>query len=251
MDIIGSGFLARQLAEIAHRHPHAVVLAAGVSRVGLADPAAFAREAQLVRDTARRCRETGRTLVFLSTASAAMYGAPDCTGREDCPHPSTPYGYHKRALEELVSTAGCAFLILRLSHLVGPGQAPHQLVPALVRQVESGMVRVFRGVRRDLLDVRDFVQVLDHLLALRVTDEKINLASGRAVPVADVVTHLAALLGCEPRREVVDLGGDHHVSIQKLRSLLPWGTGVDYRATLDRYAPLYSSRATASGARPH
>ncbi|MFE2877630.1 NAD-dependent epimerase/dehydratase family protein [Streptomyces roseus] len=251
MDIIGRGFLARQLAEVAHRHPHAVVLAAGVSQVGLTDPVAFAREARLVRETARTCRETGRTLVFLSTASAAMYGAPGCTGREDCPHPTTAYGHHKRALEEVVRTAGCAFLILRLSHLVGPGQAPHQLVPALVRQVESGSVRIFRGVRRDLVDVRDFVQVLDHLLALGVTGEMINLASGFAVPVADVVTHLAALLGCEPRREIVNLGGDHQVSVQKLRSLLRWGTSADYRATLDRYAPLYSSRATASGARPH
>ncbi|MHB9856819.1 hypothetical protein [Streptomyces sp. YIM S03343] len=72
MEIIGRGFLARRLEAVSERHPHVVVLAAGVSDAGLDDPAAFAREARLVHDTAQLCRESGRTLVFFSTASAAV-----------------------------------------------------------------------------------------------------------------------------------------------------------------------------------
>jgi nucleoside-diphosphate-sugar epimerase len=254
MDILGSGFLARHLGTIGDRHPHAVVLAAGVSQVGSDDPIAFAREARLVRDTARECRDTGRTLVFFSTASAGLYGAPDCAGREDCPHPTSPYGHHKLAMERLVMDSGCTWLILRLSHLVGPDQARHQLIPAMVRQVESGAVRLFRRTRRDLLDVRHFVSIVDHLLAARVTNEMINLASGTAVPIDDVVTHIADLLGRRPHREYVDLSSDHHVSVRKLRCLLPGGRSGhhhdDYKAVLNRYVPHYASMVAASGAQP-
>lgn len=255
MEVVGKGFLARHLNTIAHRHPHAVVLAAGVSRVGVADREDFAREARLVLDTARRCRETGRTLVFLSTASAGMYGAPDCSGREDCPHPTSPYGHHKLAMEHLVRNSGCSWLILRLSHLVGPDQAGHQLIPAMVRQVENGTVRIFTRTRRDLLDVRDFVRAVDCLLASGLANDMINLASGTAVPVDDIVSHIAALLGRRPDREYVDLSHDHHVCVRKLHSLLPGGRSSledeDYKTVLNRYVPHYATQVAALGARPH
>ncbi|MGD3112012.1 NAD-dependent epimerase/dehydratase family protein [Streptomyces sp. YGL11-2] len=249
MRIIGNGFLARQLEAISHLHPHAVLLAAGVSDVGLAAPVAFEREALLVRDSARECRRTGRTLVLFSTASAGLYGTPRCTGREECSHPTTPYGHHKLAMERLARSSGCSWLILRIGHLVGPGQSPHQLIPALVRQVESGEVCIFRDTRRDLLDVRDFISMIDGLLALRVTDEMINLASGSAVPVDDIVTHIAAVLKREPRRTYVDLSRDHYVSVQKLRHLLSKESGghAGYRAVLDRYVPLYASKSAVHG----
>ncbi|MEU6291356.1 NAD-dependent epimerase/dehydratase family protein [Streptomyces sp. NPDC046988] len=255
MEIIGSGFLSRHLRALAHRHPHAVALAAGVSRVGLSDEEVFAREARLVVDVARRCRETGRTLVFFSTASAGVYSGPGCSGREDCPHPASPYGHHKLAMERLVRESGCSWLILRLSHLVGRHQASHQLVPAMVRQVESGTARIFVHTRRDLLDIRHFMHIIDALLASGVAGDTINVASGTAVPMDDITTHIADLLGRRPDREYVELGSDHQVSVRKLHDLLPdIGSELqyeDYRALLDRYVPHYASRVAAHGAWPH
>ncbi|KUN00445.1 hypothetical protein AQI95_34675 [Streptomyces yokosukanensis] len=255
MEIIGNGFLAHHLHAIAHKHPHAVALAAGVSRVGLSEEEPFAREARLVLDVARRCRRTGRTLVLFSTASAGLYGGPDCSGREDCPHPTSPYGHHKLAMEHLVRDTGCSRLILRLGHLVGRHQASHQLIPVMVRQVESGTARISRHTRRDLLDIRHFVGIVDSLLAAGVVNDTINLASGTAVPVDDIVTHIAAILGRRPNREYVQLGSDHQVSVRKLHSLLPRGMGEhhheDYRTVLDRHVPHYASTVAAHGARPH
>ncbi|MFC7897771.1 NAD-dependent epimerase/dehydratase family protein [Streptomyces sp. NPDC057381] len=255
MEIIGSGFLARHLRALGHRHPHAVALAAGVSLVGLNDEEAFAREARLVLDVARRCRQTGRTLVFFSTASAGVYKGPGCSGREDCPHPASPYGHHKLAMERLVREAGCSWLVLRLSHLVGPHQASHQLIPVMVRQVESGTARIFVHTRRDLLDIRHFLGIVDSLLAAGVAGDTINVASGTAVPMDAITTHIADVLGRRPNREYVELGSDHQVSVQKLHGLLPGGGSEylyeDYKALLDRYVPHYATKVAAHGARPH
>lgn len=241
MDIIGTGFLARHLRPLAERHPRTVVLAAGVSWAAGTSPADFAREAGLLADVAGRCRSSGRRLLFFSTAASGMYGAVSGPGAEDLPvAPCTPYGAHKLALEEQLRASGAHHLILRLGHLVGPRQPAHQLIPALVRQMCEGRVRLHRGAARDLIDVRDVVTVIDRLLPLDLPSETVNVASGVAVPVERIVDHLAARLGLDPAREYHDIGIHHHISVEKLRRLVPaverLGFGHDYfRRVLDAY----------------
>ncbi|MER6808853.1 SDR family oxidoreductase [Spirillospora sp. NPDC000708] len=222
MEIVGKGFLARHLRAIAHRHADVVALAAGVSWAADTSDTAFGRETALVRDTAARCRETGRTLLFFSTSSAAVYGA-DRPGRESDPAvPHTPYGDHKLALERLLRESGTAHLVLRLSHVVGPGQPPHQLLPSLTRLVRAGgPVRVQRHATRDLIGVRDAVTLIDALLSRGERGGTVNLASGHAVPVGDIVDHLERRIGVAARREYIAGGAAHLVSVERLRALLP------------------------------
>ncbi|WP_424890437.1 NAD-dependent epimerase/dehydratase family protein [Streptomyces sp. XH2] len=246
MEVIGTGFLAGSLRRISARHEGVVALAAGVSDIAGADPVRdFRREARLVAGTAAQCKRRGRKLLFFSTASASVYGAPGCTGTEECAHPATtPYGRHKRMMEGIVREAGCDWLILRLSHVVGPGQAPHQLVPALTRQILGGRVHVYRGACRDILDVRDFLDATDSLLAAGASREVVNVASGVPVPVEDMVTHIGALLGREPEREYVRRDHGHRVSVRKLDRMLGRAPGTapaaPYRDVLDRYVPGYA-----------
>src|SRR5215472_10432495 len=233
MEIIGRGFLARHLQPLAHRHPHAVALAAGVSSTRTTSPAEFAREEALVRAAAERCRTTGRRLLFFSTASAAVYGSGAGAGREGRPLvPANPYGAHKLALEEQLRGSGADYLVLRLGHLVGPGQPAHQLLPTLMRSVREGRVRVLKGADRDLIAVPDVVMIIDLLLARGVSRETVNVASGTAVPVDAIVGHLELLLGTVADREYEHGGARHRVSIDKLRRLVPetreLGFGPDY-----------------------
>jgi nucleoside-diphosphate-sugar epimerase len=189
--------------------------------------------------------------VFFSTASAGMYGAMDGLGTEDRPvAPCTPYGAHKRRLEEQLHTCGTDYLVLRLGHVVGPGQPPHQLIPALVRQIHAGTVRIDRGAVRDLIGVAEVVTIIDWLLGRDPRGETVNVASGTAVPVDDIVDYLERCLGVVPRREYRDAGCSHAISTVKLQSLVPevatlgFGPGY-YRRVLDSFI----ASGTSSGSR--
>lgn len=241
MDIVGTGFLARSLRPLAGRHPGTVALAAGESRTSGASDADFAREAALLRDVAKQCAADGRRLLFFSTAATGMYGYAEGPGREDTPvTPYTPYGAHKLALEHQLRAAGVDHLILRLAHLVGPHGRHHQLVPTLLRQVREGVVTIQRGAARDLIRVGDALVIIDRLLAAGLRADTVNVASGFAVPVEDIVDHLAGASGLEPRKEYVDSGVRYAISTQKLRALVPqvadlgFGPGY-YRLVLDDF----------------
>lgn len=242
MDIVGSGFLASNLRPLTERHHDTVVLAAGVSWASGTSAADFQRESDLLRDVTARCRSTGRRLLFFSTAATGMYGAVRGPGREDSVvRPCTPYGAHKLAMERQLRASGADHLVLRLGHLVGPGQPEHQLVPALVRQMAAGLVRIHRGAARDLIDVADVVEVVDRLLAQDLRAETVNVASGQAVPVERIVDHLELRLGLVARREYRESGAQHVISTEKLHRLVPEvaGMGFDagyYRRVLDMFS---------------
>ncbi|HEU5332997.1 MAG TPA: NAD-dependent epimerase/dehydratase family protein [Actinocrinis sp.] len=249
MEIVGRGFLARHLQPLAHRHPDAVALAAGVSSTHATSTADFAREEALVGAAAQRCRETGRRLLFFSTASAALYGPGSGAGREDQPAvPANPYGAHKLALEELLRASGADYLVLRLSHLVGPGQPAHHLLPTLMRCVQNGRVRVLKGAQRDLIAVADAVRIIDLLLTRGVTRETVNVASGCAVPVEAIIGQLELLLATTADRAYEPGGSGHRVCIDKLRALIPetrdFGFGAHYdRRVVESFVSWELSRA--------
>ncbi|MFJ3973828.1 NAD-dependent epimerase/dehydratase family protein [Streptomyces sp. NPDC090021] len=251
MEVIGHGFIARHLAALAapgteaapdDRHPDVTVIAAGVSSTRVCAEPEFRREADLVAAVAERCRAEGRTVVFLSTASAALYGGGDGTGQEESPPaPVSAYGRHKAAVEGLVANSGARWVVLRLSHLIGHGQHAEQLLPALTRQIESGSVTVYRGAYRDVLDVEHFVALTDRILAAGVRDEIVNVASGVSEPVELIVDGIERRLGVTARRTFVDAPANSApVSVAKLRGIVPgldgFGFGPAYLPRLlDRY----------------
>ncbi|MFD7365569.1 NAD-dependent epimerase/dehydratase family protein [Nocardiopsis alba] len=245
MEIIGRGFLAGRLATIADRHPTVTVLAAGVSSTRVRSGAEFRRERELVCATAARCAREGRALVFLSTAAQAMYGHAEIPAREgDTVAPDSLYGRHKADLERVVLRSGAPWLVLRLSHVVGPGQRPHQLLPDIIRQIRSGVVRVYRGAHRDLIDVLDVVRALDGLLSQGTLEEVVNVACGVPHPAQTIVRGIERHLDLAPRHEYVDVSPTlTRVSIEKLRALVPAVHSLsddDYLdRVLERYVPLY------------
>ncbi|MEV0425886.1 NAD(P)-dependent oxidoreductase [Micromonospora sp. NPDC050495] len=245
MEVVGRGFLGRGLARLADVHPDVTVLAAGVSSTRTATAEEYHRDRCRVAEVAARCRRDGRLLVYLSSAAADVYGAPGCPGREDEPvTPRSAYGRHKLGLELLVRDSGVRHLTLRLGYVVGPGQPDHQLLPFLTRAVLAGQVDVFRGAHRDLIALDDVVHILDRLLAAGVAGQVVNVASGRSVPVEDIVDHLERRLGVQARRRLVGGHQRYRVSLAKLRRLLPdlpeFGP-LYYRDVIDRHLALSRS----------
>ncbi|WP_248958983.1 NAD-dependent epimerase/dehydratase family protein [Sphaerisporangium perillae] len=251
MEIVGRGFIARNLEPIAGSHPQTVVFAAGVSSGSNASTEDFGREAALLYDVIEYCLARRRRLVYLSTASKGMYGLRGPLGWERGPvYPSTPYARHKLSMEAVLCHSGLDHLILRMAHLVGPCQRPHQFPPALVRQILAGTVHVHRGVSRDLIDVADMVMCLDRLLTLGVSREVVNIASGVSIPVETVVAHLERRLGVLADKYLVDVRdeGSHGISIDRLTELVPevktCGFGPDYYiGVFDKYLLGYVAQA--------
>jgi nucleoside-diphosphate-sugar epimerase len=172
-----------------------------------------------------------------------MYGAPDSPGHEDGPvFPTTPYGRHKLGIEAVLARCGARWLTVRLSHVVGRGQQPHQLIPALTAQIATGTVSVHRNVYRDLIDVRHVMVALDRLLANGISNEIVNVAAGYPERVERIVTEIERRLGVTAQREMVEKPGTVRtvISIARLCAVAPeWdelGFGPDYLpALLDRY----------------
>ncbi|MEV7770832.1 NAD-dependent epimerase/dehydratase family protein [Kitasatospora sp. NPDC086791] len=241
MEIVGDGFIARHLRPLAHRHPGTVVFAAGVSSAGSVAEEQFAREADLLYTVIRRCTADGRRLVYFSTCSAGMYGAPDSRGREDEPvFPGSAYARHKLALEAVLAASRADHLVLRLTHLVGPGQRAHQLLPALTDRIRGGSLQVYRGAYRDLLDIEDAVAVFDELFASAESRQVVNVASGTAVPVERIVEHIERSLGTVARKTYRQVAGEYTVSVDRLAKLVPAvservGRADYYRTVIDRY----------------
>lgn len=244
MEIIGSGFLAKSLMPLADAHPAVTVFVSGVSSAAETSEVEFAREAGLLHDALHRCRETYRLLVYFSTTSVGMYALDHVdgrAGREDGPvYPGTRYARHKLSMEMVITSSGAEYLILRLATPVGPQQRVHQFLPAMINQVRTGVVNVFLGARRDLIDIDDVVLIVDELLRTGVRHEVVNVASGIAVPIEDIVVHLERRLGRHARWVTSDVPAERAVSIGKLRRLVPAiaGLGFDadyYRTVIDRY----------------
>jgi nucleoside-diphosphate-sugar epimerase len=244
VEIIGSGFLAKSLAPLAGTHHGVTVFVSGVSSAAEKSEVEFAREARLLHEAMRMCRETGRLLVYFSTTSVGMYALDHVdgrAGREDGPvYPGTQYARHKLSMEMVITASGAEYLILRLATPVGPQQRAHQFLPAMINQVCAGKVSLFLGARRDLIDIDHVVLILDELLRTGVRREVVNVGSGIAVPIEEIVSHLESRLGRQARWITAEVPAERAVSIGKLRRLVPAidSLGFDagyYRTVIDRY----------------
>jgi nucleoside-diphosphate-sugar epimerase len=244
MEIIGGGFLAGHFQALAGRHPDVTLVAAGPSSLAITSPEVFDRETELVAAILEDCRRRDRTAVLFSSASHAIYGHTTRPAAEADPCPqASVFGRHKLDLEAMTAASGARWLIIRLSHAVGPGQRPHQFFPAMARGVRAGHVRVFRSTYRDLLDVSDAVRAVDALLSAGVAKEVVNVATGSPYPVETLVDRLGHHFGVEPAKELVDATPSRTlVSVAKLRQLIPdtpWPTADD--AYLDHLVTRYAT----------
>jgi GDP-4-dehydro-6-deoxy-D-mannose reductase len=117
--------------------------------------------------------------------------------------PQTPYALTKAAAERLALAHDA--VIVRSFNLIGPGQAPKFALASWAAQLAA----IRRGERPPVLEVgdlstaRDFIHVDDGAEAYRLLAEKgsrggiYNLASGRAVTMAEALKRLLAICGVE------------------------------------------------------
>jgi nucleoside-diphosphate-sugar epimerase len=221
MQIMGRGMVARSLYPYMESHTDVVAFAGGLANSLTTDDAPYERELQLLCATLEQCRQADHRLVYFSSAGA-IYGATNNDRNEVMPvFPVTRYGKHKHLCEETIRDSGARHLIIRLANLVGKDQNVTQLIPALVHQVREGHVKIQRNATRDIMDVNDFADILNRLLAVSPDDETIIIASGQSTSVINLVDAIQTALQCKATVEVLDNGESQRFSIAKLRRFLP------------------------------
>lgn len=154
--------------------------------------------------------------------------------------PATLYGAAKHALHILAEAwarqADLALAWGRIFHLYGPHEDPARLVGGVARALLRGEeARCTHGRQvRDFLYAPELGAAFAALLACDVTGP-VNMASGEAVRVADVVAAIAAAVGSpelvrlgalaadpqEPERLTADVG--------RLRDEVGWAPSLDLR----------------------
>ncbi len=168
-------------------------------------------------------REIGIQPPVLVSGSADVYGAPrpeDLPLREDAPiAPNSSYSLSKTAQEGAAAEASARYnfpvVVTRSFNHTGPGQRPVFVVPAMAQRVmavKRGQAMAIPSgnidVSRDLTDVRDVVVayrlLIEAAAAGKLADRfaVVNVASGKAVTVRNVIERLGALAGVAPVIEI-------------------------------------------------
>lgn len=185
--------------------PDAVVHLAGLSHVGESwkKPGEYFRVNVL--GTENLLRAAGdRTVVFAS--SAEVYGpvpeAEQPIHEERLPDPRSPYALTKAAAERLAIASGA--VVARAFNLIGPGQAPLFALPSFALQLAGGSEVLKVGnlsARRDFIHVDDGAEAFRLMIESGTPGRIYNIASERAVSIAEALDRLCTVSGIRPRME--------------------------------------------------
>jgi GDP-4-dehydro-6-deoxy-D-mannose reductase len=258
LDITDADAVAALVAAV---RPDAVAHLAGVSHGPDAtrDPdRAFAVNVGGTTTLIAALAATGQRIPLLIAGSSEVYGRPrpeDLPLTEAAPTlTDQPYGRSKLAQERVAVAAadrhGMAVVVTRSFNHTGPGQRAEFVAPALARRVLAARAAGTReipvgnlDVRRDLGDVRDVARAYRLLLeGLAVgtlgSTRVVNVATGRAVAIRDVLSILCRLAGVEAQAVVdpalvrpddpPEIVGD----ASRLRALTGWVPSIDLERTL-------------------
>jgi nucleoside-diphosphate-sugar epimerase len=158
--------------------------------------------------------------------------------------PASVYGQCKHALAERLATlsaaAGIEHAWGRIFHLYGPREHPDRFVPTVIRSLLTGQPVSCRSPKalRDLLYVDDVADAFVSLLDSHVVGA-LNIASGSAVTLGDVVHRIGARLDRPVQLtvpEATDDGAPDHLIADngRLTHEVGWRPRYDLDAGLDR-----------------
>jgi len=180
-------------------------------------------------------------------SSANVYGTPnvDVLAESLCPAPVNHYACSKLAMEHMVRNwfSRLPIIITRPFNYTGPGQAEHFLVPKIVRHFRERAPFIELGnleVSRDYSDVEDVVEIYLALLESTVHSEIVNICSGRAIALLDIIAMMKEIAGYEIKVKInPDFVRENEVSrlvgsVANLRSLVDIPPPRPFAQTLRR-----------------
>lgn len=195
-----------------------------------------------------RLTKSAARLVYPS--SAGVYGAKDdapiCTG--DATNPISPYGYHKRIVEQLMESYsrsyGIEIGIIRFFSIYGAGLTKQLLWDAGSKLLAgAGGAATFWGTGEETRDWISSADAAELVLAVAVSDEKflvVNGGAGQRVTVRQTLELLKKALGVNTKilfNGVVREGDPrfYHADISQARAL-GWAPATSLEQGIGAYA---------------
>ncbi|MEJ2632450.1 MAG: GDP-mannose 4,6-dehydratase [Acidihalobacter sp.] len=229
--------------------PTYVVHLAALSFVAHGDPEAFYRvnvlgTLNLLEAVAGQDASPKKILI---ASSANVYGQPDQSvlDEQTCPAPVNHYACSKLAMEHMVRTwfERLPIVITRPFNYTGPGQDGRFLVPKIIdhfRRRESQIELGNLDVSRDFSDVSDVVAAYVALLTSPVSSATVNICSGVAISLREIVEMAEEMAGYRidihvnpafvRKNEIPSLRGDNAL----LRKLVGSAPATPLRETIAR-----------------
>jgi GDP-6-deoxy-D-talose 4-dehydrogenase len=145
--------------------------------------------------------------IVIVAGSAQVYAASDSEIpiTEEAPlAPRSHYAVSKHATEEIVAIYSRQFrvIVTRPFNYTGPGQATSFLVPKIVqhyaeqrREIRLGNLNLYR----DFSDITRVVEAYARLVSLPIEPTTVNVCSGRAVLLADILQIMDEISGYRMR----------------------------------------------------
>lgn len=133
-------------------------------------------------------------------SSATVYGdqGSEVLNESMCPMPTNHYGMSKLAMEHMARNyfKKLPILIVRPFNYTGVGQAEHFLVPKIVSHFKQKALHIELGnlyVEREFNDVFFTCNVYVRLLESEVISEIVNICSGTAISLMDIIDTMDSL----------------------------------------------------------
>ena len=148
---------------------------------------------------------------FIGVGSCVEYDPAYARCAEDTPlRPRTLYGDAKRRACLLLGSVPADRLSsawARIFHVYGPGEHPDRLLPFVITSLLGGRPAPCRADGQQVRDYLYVEDVADALVCLAMSDVRgpLNIGSGRALRVRDLVGDIARRLGAP---ELVSFGAD-------------------------------------------
>ncbi|WP_445525407.1 NAD-dependent epimerase/dehydratase family protein [Streptomyces cyslabdanicus] len=157
------------------------------------------------------CVRAGVPRLVMASSSSVYGGADGTMNEDDLPRPLSPYGVSKLAAERLAlafaarKDASLAVSAMRFFTVYGPGQRPDMFISRLIRAtLRQEPIEIYG----DGAQIRDFIHVSDVVRALILAgtvghgrSTVLNIGTGSAASVNEVVSLTAALTGMTPPAE--------------------------------------------------
>jgi len=149
------------------------------------------------------CRLTNSRMVCLSSMIYDSKNGNSKFAEDDPVKPASIYLLSKYVSEELgqlySNLHGVPVVVLRLFNVYGPGQSDRFLIPHILSQVATGSSIRLRNLytKRDYIFIDDVVQAIHLSGQLDCKFTTINIGSGKAVAVNEIVDSIQTILGTD------------------------------------------------------